>query len=80
MLQVVFCDVGKGRARGSLPLLEMAARMSHSGLAVWPFWGTRGAGAALVLGDGEARLKGLYGVVPTWTSPMPCLVLSPLQH
>lgn len=59
MLQVVFCDVGKGRARGSLLVLEL--------VAVWPWCG---AGAALVLGDGELRLKGLYRGVPGWTSPL----------
>lgn len=48
MSKVVFCDVGKSGARRSLPLLEMVARMSRSGLAVQPCRGTGGAGAALV--------------------------------
>jgi len=33
-----------------------------------------------VPGDGEARLKGLCGVVPTWRSPVLCLALSPSQN
>lgn len=57
-------------------MLEIVARTSRSGLAVWPCWGTGAVGAALTPGDKEAMPKGPDGVIPHTVACTFCLTAS----